>query len=325
MSKKIVEKIVPAAVRKKLVLNKRLIDFSCGKDVSSAPVGPLGKTFKTYLLDSVKLVVGTAAIILVTFFAMKADAHFQIISCEFCFTENTQLIFLILTILTFERFLLEQPRLRHAAALVLGFFCVCFIRECDGFLDMIYHSCWVVPALAVTVAAVVYAFRDWRRCLRELLEVFVSPGALVVCAVLTLIGLSRLLGMASFWREVMGDGYVRVVKLYVEEGLELFAYGMIFIASRAALKEFRRRDAIRRASGLANEIDFPSVEIKLFPAAETDGARAGTSAAAAFAESALAGAALAGTALTGAVDGNDFSELETDAFPETEFAGPADH
>jgi hypothetical protein len=42
---------------------------------------------------------------------------------------------------------------------------------------------------------------------------------------------SRLFGEANFWKLVMQDGYMRVVKNTVEEGIELLCYALMAISA----------------------------------------------------------------------------------------------
>lgn len=196
---------------------------------------------RTAFTEALKIVGYFVFLALFTNFVLGLDARLGRIRSEMSFTENSQLVFILLVIITFVQFWRENPRLKRACALIVGFFCTVFIRECDGFLDMIVHSFWVVPALAVTAIAVVYALREPRRCAFGLLKIFLSPGCFVVCGVILLFGFSRLFGTAAFWKAVMNDAYLRDVKIIAEEGTELLAYGLILLGSRMTLKEFRRR------------------------------------------------------------------------------------
>ena len=42
---------------------------------------------------------------------------------------------------------------------------------------------------------------------------------------------SRVFGSTRFWEAVMGERYIRQVKNTAEEGVELFALGLIFAAT----------------------------------------------------------------------------------------------
>lgn len=198
-------------------------------------------SFRTALKEALKIVVYFIFLALFINLVLGIDVRLGCIRSEMSFTENSQLVFILLTILTFVQFWRENPRLKRATALIVGFFCTVFIRECDGFLDVIVHSFWVVPALAVTAVAVIYALREPRRCALGLVKIFLSPGCFIVCGVILLFGFSRLFGTTAFWKAVMSDAYLRDVKVVAEEGTELLAYGLILLGARMTLKEFRRR------------------------------------------------------------------------------------
>lgn len=55
---------------------------------------------------------------------------------------------------------------------------------------------------------------------------------------------SRVFGMGALWHQVLGEGYARLVKTTVEEGIELPAYSLWLAAS---LEHFWRIRAVVRA------------------------------------------------------------------------------
>lgn len=191
--------------------------------------------------EAFKLTGGTLVVSLITNLTLRLDVAFDSIRSEFSFTENTQLLFIALTIYTFFRFAHENPALRHAAALIIGFFCVLFIRECDGYLDYVYHGFWLVPALTATAIALFFGLRDWKSCIRESAKILASPGLLVISGTVLLLVYSRLFGMGAFWQQVMGDIYLREVKVVAEEGSELLAYGLIFWSALLTRSAFKRK------------------------------------------------------------------------------------
>lgn len=199
----------------------------------------LDASSKKSFTEAGKFLGGTLAVALIANLTLRIDAALGSIRSEMSFTENTQLIFIALTIYTFCRLLQENSSLKHACALIIGFFCVIFIRECDGYLDRVYHGFWLIPALAVTAIACIFALRDWRSCIFECAKILASPALLVASGTVLLLIYSRLFGMGAFWKEIMGDAYVREVKVIAEEGTELLAYGLILLGAlmtRAAFK-----------------------------------------------------------------------------------------
>ncbi|MGF0069721.1 hypothetical protein [Candidatus Spyradosoma sp. SGI.093] len=193
------------------------------------------------LADAAVFVGCVAATALIANLTLWADLRLGIIRSEMSFTENAQLLFVALTIFTFVRFMRERPEFRHACALVVGFFCAIFVRECDGYLDAVVHGFWVVPALCATAVALFFGLRDRRACLREGLALLASPMLVVVAGVVLLLVWSRLFGMSGFWRALMGESYMREVKVVAEEGAELLSYGVILTGAILLRRRFRRR------------------------------------------------------------------------------------
>lgn len=144
---------------------------------------------------------------------------------EISVTEMLQQILLIIASGSFAYLAREKREVKHAALLISAFFGVMFIREMDFWFDKIAHGAWIVPALLVAGSAVFYAIKNGKRTIDQLALILASPHMnLLVTGVMLLLVFSRLFGMGSFWHNVMGDDYVRVVKNIAEEGTELLAY-----------------------------------------------------------------------------------------------------
>ncbi|MEZ8284198.1 hypothetical protein AB4277_14120 [Vibrio splendidus] len=151
---------------------------------------------------------------------------------EISVTEMLQQILLIIASGSFAYLAREKREVKHAALLISAFFGVMFIREMDFWFDKIAHGAWIVPALLVAGSAVFYAIKNGKRTIDQLALILASPHMnLLVIGVMLLLVFSRLFGMGSFWHNVMGDDYVRVVKNIAEEGTELLAYCLIAFAS----------------------------------------------------------------------------------------------
>lgn len=151
---------------------------------------------------------------------------------EVSVTEMLQQLLLIVTSGSFAYLAREKREVKHAALLISAFFAVLFIREMDFWFDKIVHGAWVVPALLVAGSAIFYAIKNGKRTIDQLALILASPHMnLLVTGVMLLLVFSRLFGMGSFWHNVMGDDYVRVVKNIAEEGTELLGYCLIAFAS----------------------------------------------------------------------------------------------
>lgn len=131
--------------------------------------------------------------------------------------------------------LFDQAR-RGAAfrelAVCLGlFFLVLLVRENDQPLELILpHGSWKFIALVPFSALLIHAWRNRRAVTAQVKEYAGSFAFGVMVSGMLVLAFSRLFGRASFWERLMGDGYIRKVKMVAEEGIEFLALGMIFIA-----------------------------------------------------------------------------------------------
>ncbi|MDX4028488.1 hypothetical protein [Aliarcobacter skirrowii] len=144
---------------------------------------------------------------------------------EMSLTEAFQLLFLTLTYGIFFYIAKKIANLRRASVLIASFFLVLFIRENDALLDTIYHGFWFPVALTVTFIAIIYFAFDYKNGFKQLAIYFKMPQMkLIILSIAFLLVFSRLFGMGSFWKMVMVDNYMYMVKSMIEEGTELLAY-----------------------------------------------------------------------------------------------------
>lgn len=117
--------------------------------------------------------------------------------------------------------------------LIGGFFACLLMRELDGILDPISHSAWCWPLTVIGVLSVTFAFNEKNR--QETLVAFASFARTHTFGTMTtglsVLVFSRVFGMGSFWHLVLDDGYVRLAKTTVEEGIELLTYSMWLASS----------------------------------------------------------------------------------------------
>ncbi|MDX1482241.1 MAG: hypothetical protein R3315_11225 [Woeseiaceae bacterium] len=120
----------------------------------------------------------------------------------------------------------DCPSQRPIAFLFGGIAIAGAIREIDYLLDdIIADNAWQLPVGIIAALLIVYTWRNRRRFRIAWLRVWPSPGLtlLFAGAILHLV-FAQLVGHEPLWRSISGVGYQRIVKLAVEEFIELFGY-----------------------------------------------------------------------------------------------------
>ena len=107
------------------------------------------------------------------------------------------------------------------------------ISELDYFLDRyLVDNLWQVLIIVSGALVIAYTYRQLRRFRVAWGRIWPSPGlALLFAGALILFVFVRLIGLESLWMSILGDGYHRVVKLAVEEFIELIGYLLWLIGS----------------------------------------------------------------------------------------------
>ena len=152
------------------------------------------------------------------------------------------------------------PSQRPIAFTFGGMALIFFIRELDYFLDLyIADNFWQVLLGIVLAFLIVYIYRQRRRFRIAWLRLWPSPGMTLLFAGATIIfAFDPLVGHEPLWMSILGDDYHRVVKLAVEEFIELSAYFLWLIgtieytyqAKAIAMQEPQTAAAKRRAGRL---------------------------------------------------------------------------
>ena len=123
----------------------------------------------------------------------------------------------------------QRPIAIPFAAVALIF----LIRELNYFIDrFVVDNLGQVLIGIVSALAIVYTYRHRRRLWIAWGRIWPSPGiALLFAGAIILLAYVRLVGQESFWMTLLGDDYRRVIKLAVEEFMELFGYLVWVIGS----------------------------------------------------------------------------------------------
>ena len=116
------------------------------------------------------------------------------------------------------------------AGLALAF----LIRELDFFLDrFVADNLWQVFHRAHRVVGDrLHSYRNQRRFKIALARIWPSPGlTLLFAGAIILFAFVRLVGHEPFWMSILNDDYRRVIKLAVEEFIELMGYFLWMIGT----------------------------------------------------------------------------------------------
>ena len=107
------------------------------------------------------------------------------------------------------------------------------IRESDYFLDRyIADNFWQMLMGIVAALVIVYTYRNRRRFRIAWLRMWPSPGlTLLFAGAVIIFAFVRLVGHETLWMAILGDGYQRIVKLAVEEFIELIGYFLWLIGT----------------------------------------------------------------------------------------------
>ena len=118
------------------------------------------------------------------------------------------------------------PSQRPIAIPFGGLALIFLIREFDYFLDRyLADNLWQVLIAIAGALIIVYSYRQTRRFQVAWGRIWPSPGiALLFAGALILFAFVPLVGHEPLWMSILGDDYHRIVKLAVEEFIELIGY-----------------------------------------------------------------------------------------------------
>ena len=124
------------------------------------------------------------------------------------------------------------PSQRPVAFLFGGMAVVFFVRELDFFLDRIADNLWQVLIAIPAALVIVYTHRHRRRFRIAWGRVWPSPGlAILFSGAIVMFAFVQFVSNENLWMAILGEHYRRVVKLSVEEFMELAAYYLWLIGT----------------------------------------------------------------------------------------------
>ncbi len=123
----------------------------------------------------------------------------------------------------------QRPIAIPFAGMALAF----LVRELDYFFDrFIIDNLWQVIIVIVGSLVIVYTVRSRKRLQIALARIWPSPGlTLLFAGAVILFAFVRLVGHEPLWMSIMDDHYLRIVKLAVEEFIELMGYFLWMIGT----------------------------------------------------------------------------------------------
>ena len=161
------------------------------------------------------------------------DAGEGIGTSEYSPVEIIQPGILVICGLLYAWVAMHCPPQRPVAFLFGGMALVFAIRELDYFLDLyIADNFWQLLTGILSALLIAYTFRHRKRLRIAWLRLWPSPGLTLLFAGATIIfAFVQLVGHEPLWMAILGSDYQRVVKLAVEEFIELSGYFLWLIGT----------------------------------------------------------------------------------------------
>ena len=123
----------------------------------------------------------------------------------------------------------QRPIALPFAGLAVAF----WLRELHYFLDRyLIDNLWQVLVAIVGALVIVYTYRQQRRLQVALARLWPSPAlAFLFAGALVLFAFVQFVGHEPLWQAMLGEDYRRIVKLAVEEFIELMGYFLFLIGT----------------------------------------------------------------------------------------------
>ena len=123
-----------------------------------------------------------------------------------------------------------------------GFFVCMWIREWDAVFDDIFHGAWKYIAIPTAIGFTFWALREGLQKVFDDLAEFMSSKSydIIVAGLIIVLVVSRMLGSKAIWMLMSGPDFKYVFKTFIEEGMELLGYMVIFAGSVRYYLESRK-------------------------------------------------------------------------------------
>jgi hypothetical protein len=124
------------------------------------------------------------------------------------------------------------PSQKPIAILFGGMALAFLVRELDFFLDGFVDNLWQVMLAIPAALVIVYTYRNRRRFRIAWGRIWPSPGLSILFAgALVMFAFTQSVSHEPLWMAILGEDYRRIVKLAVEEFMELAAYYLWLIGT----------------------------------------------------------------------------------------------
>ena len=156
------------------------------------------------------------------------------------YTENLQETLLVFSSAIF--IYLAKKKSARGLLLVAGFFACMFIREWDAVFDDIFHGAWKYIAIPTAIGFTLWALREGLQKVWDDLAEFMRSKSydIIVAGLIIVLVVSRMLGSKAIWMLMSGPDFKYVFKTFIEEGMELLGYMVIFAGSVRYYLESRK-------------------------------------------------------------------------------------
>ncbi|MBT8095509.1 MAG: hypothetical protein HKN35_08990 [Woeseia sp.] len=174
---------------------------------------------------------------------------------EYSPVETVQLGFLAICGMLYGWVAQYSPQQRPVALTFAGVAAMFFIRELDFFLDRyIIDNFWQVLVAVIAAVLIVYTWRHQKRLRLAWTRIWPSPGlTLLFAGFLVHFAFLPFVGHEPLWEAMLGDDYRRIIKITVEEFIELAGYFLWLVGtieytlqSRAYVSRDPQQQMLRR-------------------------------------------------------------------------------
>ena len=140
--------------------------------------------------------------------------------------ETLQLALLAICVLLYAWVARDCPSQRPIAFAFGGLGLACMVRELHYFFDQkVADNFWQVLVAVILALLIVYIYRHRRRFRVAWLRLWPSPGLTLLFAGAAIqFVFVQIIGHEPLWMAILGEDYRRIVKLAVEELVELMGY-----------------------------------------------------------------------------------------------------